>query len=498
MQLWNDYEGQTIAEAYPLNKLIRPEGRSAFFLTTNGTGTPAMVRVIEAHFDESEILNRWRAVSEIKQENLVAMRKFGETELDGTPLVYAVMEPTEISLAELLENRTLTVDEAKQLAASLVAALTALHERGLIHEHIDPANILAAGEVVKLRSDCVRQAIADPESGLGTVAEQKARDAHALAVLLLQALTGRRSLQGSATLLPPPFDGIIRNGLSGKWGLAEMATALGPVKPAQVAAAVPNAQAVATQPSASKPADAPSVMPAATPATKPAVAPETRPAAAPEAKTPVSSRAAAAPKSNAEPAAAPVPRPVAAAPTPQPIAPAHAPDVRHRIVRPVEPAPRHTRLFWIAGAVGVVLLLLFWRMMHSESANGAKAAAHPITTLGPAKTGEGPTTPPDIPTPAAKPTAAVAAATVHAPVTGRTQWRVVAYTFNRESQAQQRAESLAKRNPSLAPEVFTPNGHAPYLVTVGGPMTREQAEAFKRKAISAGLPHDVYAQNYSR
>ena len=64
MQLWNDYEGRTIAEVYPLNKLIRPEGRSAFFLTTNGTGTPSMVRVIEAHFDESEILNRWRQVSE--------------------------------------------------------------------------------------------------------------------------------------------------------------------------------------------------------------------------------------------------------------------------------------------------------------------------------------------------------------------------------------------------------------------------------------------------
>ena len=48
MQLWNDYEWRTIAEAYPLNKLVRPEGRSAFFLTTNGTGTPAMVRVIEA------------------------------------------------------------------------------------------------------------------------------------------------------------------------------------------------------------------------------------------------------------------------------------------------------------------------------------------------------------------------------------------------------------------------------------------------------------------
>ena len=115
MKLWSDYEGRTIAEAYPLKKLVRPEGRSAFFLTTNGTGTPALVRVIEAHFDESEILNRWRAVAEIQQENLVTMRKIGETELDGTPLVYAVMEPTEISLEELLQNRTLTLEETREL-----------------------------------------------------------------------------------------------------------------------------------------------------------------------------------------------------------------------------------------------------------------------------------------------------------------------------------------------------------------------------------------------
>ena len=520
MQLWNDYEGRTIAEAYPLNKLVRPEGRSAFFLTTNGTGTPAMVRVIEAHFDESEILNRWRAVSEIKQENLVAMRKFGDTELDGTPLVYAVMEPTDISLAELLENRTLTVDEAKQLATSLVSALQALHERNLVHEHIEPANILAAGEVVKLRSDCVREVNTDPESGLGTVTEQKARDAHALAIVLLQALTGRRSLQGSATLLPTPFDGIIRNGLSGKWGLPEMAAALGPVKAAQVAAAVPRPQTPTPTPtpSASKPPDTSAAKPEA--AKVEVAKPVATMAAAPtEAKPSASQPASAAPKPSVNPAPAesPVRRPApvtpggaatttaatspaaVAAAIAKPIVSVQAPDVRHRIVRPVEADPRRTRL-WIAGAVIAALLIFFiWRIVRSESANGADAASKPISTLaapaprsGPA---ENPASAAPAATPAAKPTAVGPSG--RAPTAGKTQWRVVAYTFNRESQAQQKADSLAKRNPSLSPEVFTPNGHAPYLVTVGGLMTRDEAEAFKKKAISAGLPHDLYAQNYA-
>ncbi len=506
MQLWNDYEGRTIAEVYPLNKLVRPEGRSAFFLTTNGTGTPSMVRVIEAHFDESEILKRWSLISEIKQENLVAMKKFGETELDGTPLVYAVMEPTEISLAEVLQNRTLTVDEAKQLASSLVGALQALHERNLIHDHIEPGNILAAGEIVKLRSDCVREVITDPEMGAPSVTEQKARDAHALAVVLLQALTGRRMLQGSATLLPTPFDGIIRNGLSGKWGLPEMAAALGPVKPAQAAAAVVKPQSQPVKPVASKPASVPAAkveVPTVAPETKTAPVVETNPTVAPEAKAPAAPVAATvvAPVAT-KPLMEPVKRP---GPPAQPIAksaiPVQAPDVRHRIVRPVEADPRRTRL-WVAGAVGLVLLLLlFWRMTRSEPANNAKAAAAPITTLGPLKTGEVPGAPATTPTPAAKPTPAgktmAGKETGNGVAPGRTQWRVVAYTFNKENQAQQKADALAKRNPSLSPQVFTPNGRAPYLVTVGGPMTREQAEAFKRKALSAGLPHDLYAQNYA-
>jgi hypothetical protein len=148
--------------------------------------------------------------------------------------------------------------------------------------------------------------------------------------------------------------------------------------------------------------------------------------------------------------------------------------------------------------VGVVLLLLLaWRLMRSEPSNGAKAASAPITALEPVKTGEVPASPtPAAPTSAAKPTSDVNAAGNTAPG-GRTQWRVVAYTYSREDQAQKKASSLAKRDPSLIPQVFTPNGRAPYLVTVGGPMSREQAEAFKRKARNAGLPHDLYTQNYA-
>ena len=132
------------------------------------------------------------------------MRKYGEAMLDGTPLVYAVMEPTEMSLADLLQNRTLTVEEAKQLAASLLAALTALHASELVHEHIEPSTFLPRARLSNCAATAYERPHADPDGGQEAASRRKATDAHDLAVVLLQAMTGRRSLQGSATLLPSP------------------------------------------------------------------------------------------------------------------------------------------------------------------------------------------------------------------------------------------------------------------------------------------------------
>ena len=45
------------------------------------------------------------------------------------------------------------------MATSLLAAIEALHSNGFVHEHVEPANVLAVGEVIKLRSDCIRETL---------------------------------------------------------------------------------------------------------------------------------------------------------------------------------------------------------------------------------------------------------------------------------------------------------------------------------------------------
>jgi hypothetical protein len=447
MELWTEYEGRTIDGAFRLTKLIRPEGRSAFFSTSNGTGIPTVIRLIESHFDDDEILARWRGVQALDHANLVKLKSFGQVTVDETSLVYAVMEPVEANLAEILAERRLTPVETRQVAISLVAALEALHSNGFVHEHVESAHVLAVGEEIKLRSDCIRET---PEGEEGS--ELKRWDVFDFSVVLLQALTQHKTLEDAERELPlpEPFDEIVRKGMSGEWGLREIASALNPGL------------------------NAPPVAP---PVARPVVAP-----------------------------AVAVERPVAPLPEVQ-SAPAR------RVSAPVEEEPRGIEVSRLVIGVGaMVLLLLIWFFVHGRAtkskaavqesaapsvvAQGSDAAATQSAAAPAPEASSAPVTA-NVPPPAPEPTSA--RSTPEPTTTGdaRGQWRVVAYTYNREAQAQQKATSVAAKHPELKPEVFTPNGHAPYLVTVGGTMSREEAFALVKKAKGQGwLPRDGYAQNY--
>ncbi len=457
MNLWTEYEGRTIDGVYPLKKLISPEGRSAFFSTSNGTGKPTAIRLIESHFDGDEILTRWRGVAALNHPNLMKLKSFGHVVVDETSLVYAVMEPVDANLGEMLRERRLTELETRQLATSLLAAIEALHSNGFVHEHVAPENVLAVGEVIKLRSDCIRETL-EGEDGVAL----KRKDVRDYATVLLQALTQQRTLQGASweLQLPAPFEQIVRKGMSGEWGLAEIGAAL---KRPSVAQAIARA----------------------------GVTPD-----APKAELPV-----------AEPVA-----PTGGTAT---VAPPYgaAPSVARRIRVPVDDEPRRLGPRGIAYGVGTLLILLLgWYFVHSRSAGssgssgavqGAPASASapaaqesaPVAAKGSAATEAG-SRPARSPGVVAGNTPAPAGQNVASDSRGH--WRVIAFTYSREDQAQQKAAEIAQSHPDLSPTIFQPNGRGPFLVTLGGPMTREDAFAFSGKAKREGMPKDIYAQNYRR
>jgi hypothetical protein len=448
MDLWTEYEGRTIDGVFPLTKLIRPEGRSAFFSTSNGTGVPTVIRLIESHFDGDQILSRWRGVAALNHPNLVKLKSFGHVVVDETSLVYAVMEPVEANLGEILKERRLTETETRQIASSLLSAIEALHSNGFVHEHVEPANVLAVGEEIKLRSDCIRETLEGEEG-----AALKRKDVRDYATVLLEALTQQRRLEDAsrALPLPAPFEQIIRKGMSGEWGLGQIGVALAPLAAAQ-----------------------------------PVARPPAMTANAPKVERPVERQV-------ETPLERPVERQFEAPMMPPP-------SVARRIRVPVKDDPRGVRLRGVAYGVGTLLILLVgWYFVHSRSASSSGAAKsvpaqapvaqQSVAPAAGARTNSGVSSAANI---AAK-TSSAAGQRVSA---NGGNWRVIVFTFNHEDQARQKAAMITQSHPDLNPSVFTPTGRAPFLVALGGPMSKQDAFALSGKAKREGLPRDVYAQNY--
>jgi hypothetical protein len=76
---------------------------------------------------------------------------------------------------------------------------------------------------------------------------------------------------------------------------------------------------------------------------------------------------------------------------------------------------------------------------------------------------------------------------------------VVAYTYNRRSQAEHKAQTINRRVPEFEANVFAPRGanQPPFFVALGGRMSREEAVALQRRAWAKGLPRDTFVRNFA-
>jgi eukaryotic-like serine/threonine-protein kinase len=451
MQFWNELEGQTIDRLYPLRRLVRSEGRSAWFETITGEeeGTPTTISLTEALTDADEVTARLKAAQSLKHPNLVSITKVGEARLDNTLIVYAVMEHIEQSLSDVLQTQTLTPEEGREVAEALVGALTAIHQKGMSHGHVEAASVLATEETVKLRSDCLQ-----------ITAAGQAEDVAAIGTTLFHAFTQRKALTATdaqINRIPAPFAEIIRNSFARRWTLGQIANALKPGQPAIPPAPAPVSSPI--PPPVPPPAPAP-LPPQAKPAHAPVVVKVVDPKA-PIAYRPVSAGASA--------------------------------------TEDVEPVRR--KPFALYGALAVVVLAIIgWLLLRSPSAPAPAGGTVPQTATQPTTPPPAPATatPPPAPTkPAASPRVRPTAPA--ATPTERTIWRVVVYTYRSQKMAQDRVSLISGKYPDLNASVFNPAGKSDvYLVVVGGAMDRQQSFEMRAKALRDGMPADTYARNFSQ
>jgi TonB family protein len=287
-ETWKRWEGRTVAENFLLQMYLGGSEDHAVFLTAMpgvGGSQEAAIRLISADgVDAEEQLRQWKAAGELHHPNLIRIYEAGRSELDGTELIYVVEECAEENLSQVLPDRALTPEETRQMLPPVLRALQFLHGKGLVHGRIQPSNILASGDQVKVSSDTVSapreinhkekaaSAYRPPESATAAVLAPAA-DIWQLGVMLVEVLTQhlprfdlhQNKLPALSDGIPQPFREIVENCLridpAKRWTVTQIADRLQGRQPGAALRPIAVPSAGPAPPPASASTSVPSVAP---------------------------------------------------------------------------------------------------------------------------------------------------------------------------------------------------------------------------------------------
>jgi serine/threonine protein kinase len=185
---------------------------------------------------------------------MIRLLNMGRGELDGSAVLYVVMEYAEENLSAVIARRPLAPAEARAVLGPVVDALAYIHAKGFVHCRIKPTNIMAENDLLKISSDGLCRigefsgsvgkpgAYDPPEAAGGRISP--AGDVWSLGMTLCEALTQRlpvweRTNQAEPALpsnLPVEFLDLARHCLRRdpqlRWGVADISARLLPNAPA--------------------------------------------------------------------------------------------------------------------------------------------------------------------------------------------------------------------------------------------------------------------------
>jgi hypothetical protein len=432
------WEGASLSENYTLEQWLGGDDSAAFFETSLASdGRRAVVKLVpEAAVDGAGLLDLWHRTRQLRHPNLVELLDCGRADLGGETFFYAVFESPDDTLASALSRSPLNQVESREVLDSAINALRYLHAQGLVLGALDPDHIVAVGDQIKLSTDSLREA--DTSSAYR-------EDVRLLGALWQQALmpASAKSTEIAAHTADPDPEA--------RWTLAEISAALEGV--------CREAPPLPTGP------------PPAPPLT----------VSSPVVSSPIVSSPIAAPPISAAPASV-------QADVVRDDAPA-APQSHRRT--PERTTSSGFPKWIIIGAAGVVFLILglHWlRPADDPTQSQVTSVSLPVETAVPAPLAKTAAPKPPVQTPP-KPS----------PAASQEIWRVIAFTYRTREAAAKKVQQLNEYHPGINAAVFLPNDNRGYyLVSLGGRMTREEAERLQRSARGKGLPRDLYVQNYSR
>jgi len=229
---WEQWQGQVVNGVFPLVEYLGGGERSAVFLTedTLRKNQKAAIKLVLEDSENAELqLSRWQLAADLSHPHLLGLFSMGRCQLGDRELLYLVMEYAEENLSQVLAQRPLTTEEARDMLEPVLDTLAFIHRKGFVHGDVKPTNIMAVDNQLKISSDAlcrigepgeVRNQLAaydPPEFAVGEMLP--AGDVWSLGMTLVEVLTQRvpvwaRAGRGEPDVpdsLPAPFLDVARH-----------------------------------------------------------------------------------------------------------------------------------------------------------------------------------------------------------------------------------------------------------------------------------------------
>jgi len=230
-EIRTDWVGQIIGARFRLLRWLGSAGRSQVFACKieDNPQQKAAIKLFPADAEGAQSCAAgWSAALTLFHPRLMRVLFTGQDRIEGTRVLYVVTEYAGEVLSEILPDRALTEEEAREMLGPVLEALAYLHGKGLVHGRVKPSNIMVVDDQLKLSEENMRGSagaasapqsldIYDaPERVQGKVGA--ASDLWSLGVTLVEAMTQIPPVWnragGSEPIVPPsvprPFSQIAR------------------------------------------------------------------------------------------------------------------------------------------------------------------------------------------------------------------------------------------------------------------------------------------------